>query len=227
MIHGRPLPEIKDRRRRRLGIGVGDVVVGLRRRGRRGRPRLSGVAHVDDARARETLEHLAHQRMRLSAARALGLARVRRLAQRRRGRAWRQRHHPALAGPFLQASRQCLREAGEAPSTSEKAMLPCSKRSSRTSLLQRLDELNVALRRERARPRPRSARDGRRLRLRRLRQDGAERGGALRRDRRSTTLSAARGPPPAGGSGAWRGAALGRLGELAQAPPPASAGRTA
>src|SRR5208337_4541691 len=94
----------------RLGIGVADVLVRRGAGGRRGRLSF-GSAHVDDAGALESLERLAHQRMRCGAVRPLGFARLSRLAQGRRARARSERHHPALAGPFLQALRQALRDA--------------------------------------------------------------------------------------------------------------------
>src|SRR5271166_4911464 len=128
----------------RLEIGIADVVVGLRLWGRRG-GRAVGHPHVDHPSALEPFQHLAHKRMRLSAARALGLARIRPLAQRRRGRARRQRHHPALAGPFLQASRQSLGEARRRALDQRERNAALLESLDPRVLLQRLDELNVAL----------------------------------------------------------------------------------
>ena len=85
-----------------------------RRRNRRNRPHRRprpppgtarlGTPDVDDAGPFESVKNLLHQRMRRRIARSLGLTRLRRLAQRRRGRARDKRHHPALARPFLQSS---------------------------------------------------------------------------------------------------------------------------
>src|SRR6185312_1571726 len=72
-------------------------------------------------------------------------ARLSGLAQSRRGRARDQRHHPALAGPFLQAPAQRLRKAGLGAFYGREGDAALIKPGKPHISLERLDELNVAL----------------------------------------------------------------------------------
>ena len=136
--------------------------------------------------------------MRRRVARALGLTRLRRLAQRRRGRARNKRHHPALARPFLQSTAQRLRQSGlgafdqgegdAALLETRKAHVP----------FKRLDQLNIALgarkRDDVVETREPSNRRGRRSGWGRQGWRGRDRSGAV-----AASRIEARGPPPPDG----------------------------
>src|SRR6202044_1041161 len=124
------------------GIGVADLIVGLTAcRGRRG----LGTPDVDAAGALDLVKHFAHPLMRRRSAGPLGVAGLRRLAQRWRSRSRDQGHHPALAGPFLKSPRQFLRESGLGAFDRGESDAALFEASEPHLPLKRLDELNVAL----------------------------------------------------------------------------------